>query len=59
MQYLSANCANPINGIDLVTGTPKTYYASTMRNIESLCGSDAKLYEPKLTKRIWQFLSKM
>lgn len=50
-------CRSPDNGIDLVTGEPKVYFAHINRNNE--CGVEAKFYkekqieaEPKKSKRV-------
>lgn len=38
-------CNHPNNGVDMVSGKSKTYFCSTNRNAEMLCGVYGKWYE--------------
>jgi hypothetical protein len=47
---LTLTCTAPSNGINFVTGKPKTFWCHTSRNTAELCGYEGKYFEPKEEK---------
>ena len=45
--FLQRDCSHPSIGLDLVSGKPKTEYASVMRLVQSPCKPEALLFEPQ------------